>query len=225
MPLQFRIPFTQIRTGRFLFLLVSLGLMLVLRPFLERFTAISYLMEIFILAIFLSAVNAVSQKKVAFYVTLLIALLTIALLWIYDFTAISALGIAGNLLATVFLAFTAITILSYLFREDKVTGDMIMGAICVYLLFGLIWSFVYTTLEMTQPGSFQMTGEVTDQAAFTFYSYVTLTTLGYGDITPISAPARSLAILEAMTGSLYLAVLVARLVGIHISQSMMKKSR
>jgi voltage-gated potassium channel Kch len=66
---------------------------------------------------------------------------------------------------------------------------------------------------------------IADKSDFTYYSYVTLTTLGYGDIIPISTSARSLALLEAMMGQLYLAVLVARLVGLHISQSMMKKSR
>jgi hypothetical protein len=220
-----RLPFTQIRIGRFLFLLISIGLMLVLRPFLEGFIRLSYLMDIFFTAIFLSAVYAVSQKKGIFFVALLIALLTVALLWFNDLTGISSFGLAGNILGTFFLAFTAIMILSYLFREDEITGDMIMGAICVYFLFGLIWAFVFSILEMTQPGSFQMPGGIIDKRSFTYFSYVTLTTLGYGDITPISTPARSLALLEAMVGQLYLAVLVARLVGLHISQSMMKKSR
>jgi hypothetical protein len=222
---QLRLPFTQIRIGRFLFLLISIVLMFVLRPFLEGFIRISYLMDVFFTAIFLSAVYAVSQKKSIFIVALLIALLTVVLLWLTPLTNISSFGIAGNILGSLFLAFTAIMILSYLFREDQITGDMIMGAICVYFLFGLIWAFVYSTLEILQPGSFQMSQEQVGQTAFTYYSYVTLTTLGYGDITPISTPARSLALLEAMMGQLYLAVLVARLVGLHISQSMMKKSR
>jgi hypothetical protein len=117
------------------------------------------------------------------------------------------------------LAYTATIILFYLFREDTITGDMIMGAICAYFLMGLVWSFAYSTLEFFQPGSFQMPQGAVNQATFTYYSYVTLTTLGYGEITPISAPARSFAILEAMMGQLYLAVLIARLVGIHIAQS------
>jgi hypothetical protein len=201
---QIHLPFTQIRIGRFLFLLITIGLMFVLRPFLEGFIRISYLMDIFFTAIFLSAVYAVSQKRGVFIVTLFIALLTIASLWINDFTGISAYGMVGNILGTVFMSFTAIMILSYMFREDEVTGDMI---------------------KTTQPGSFQMPGEIADKKVFNYYSYVTLTTLGYGDITPISAPARSLALLEAVMGQLYLAVLVARLVGLHISQSMTKKSR
>jgi hypothetical protein len=64
-----------------------------------------------------------------------------------------------------------------------------------------------------------MPQETVNQATFTYYSYVTLTTLGYGEITPISAPARSFALLEAMMGPLYLAALITRLVGIHIAQS------
>ena len=96
---------------------------------------------------------------------------------------------------------------------------MIMGAICVYFLIGLIWADVFFILETLQPGSFQIPPEQVGQATLDYFSYVTLTTLGYGDITPISAPARSLSLLEAMMGQLYLAVLIARLVGIHIAQS------
>ncbi|MHC4687355.1 MAG: hypothetical protein ACYTEW_24065 [Planctomycetota bacterium] len=146
---QLRLPFTQIRIGRFLFLFISIVLMFVLRPFLEGFIRISYLMDVFFTAIFLSAVYAVSQKRGVFFVALLIALLTVALVWLNDLTGISSFGVAGNILGSLFLAFTAIMILSYLFREDQITGDMIMGAICVYFLFGLIWAFAFSILEMT----------------------------------------------------------------------------
>jgi len=128
--------------------------------------------------------------------------------------------VVGNALGALFLAYTATIILAHLFAEDEITSDVIMGAICVYFLIGLIWAFVFSTLEMLQPGSFQMPqGTGTELSNFSYYSYVTLTTLGYGDITPISAPARSLALLEAIMGQLYIAILIARLVGIHISQS------
>ncbi len=222
---QLRFPFTQVYIGRFLFLLIAIILRFVLRPCLEGFIRIAYLMDIFFTVIFLSAVYAVSQKRGVFIVAIFIALLTVVLLWLTRLTGITSFGIAGNIIGSLFFAFTAIMIIDYLFREDKVTGDMIMGAICVYFLMGLIWAFVFSTMEILQPGSFKITQGIVSQPAFAYYSYVTLTTLGYGDITPISAPARSLSLLEAMMGQLYLAVLVARLVGLHISQSMMKKSR
>jgi hypothetical protein len=82
-------------------------------------------------------------------------------------------------------------------------------------------------LETIQPGSFSA-GEILEQhqrIAFTYYSFVTLTTLGYGDINPLSPQAGTLAILEAIIGQLYLAVLIARLVGMHISQSRENKAR
>lgn len=219
---QLRFPFTQVHIGRFLFLLIAIILMFALRPFVEGVFRITYLMDIFFTVIYLSAVYAVSQKRGIFIFAIFIALLTVVLLWLTRLTDISSFGIAGNIIGSLFFAFTAIMILSHLFREDRITGDMIMGAICVYFLFGLIWGYVYSTLETFQPGSFQMPQEQLAQTAFTYYSYVTLTTLGYGDITPISAPARSLALLEAIAGQLYIAILIARLVGIHIAQSHQK---
>jgi len=214
-----RIPFTDIRIGRFLFLFISMVLMFVLRPFLTERVALGYLMEIFLLLIFLSAVYAVSQKRITLIIALLLVLL-MEILQLFSYLKDSPLlDTLSNILGGFLLAYTATIILFHLFKEDRITGDMIMGAICAYFLMGLVWAFVYSTLEFFQPGSFQMPQGAVNQATFTYYSYVTLTTLGYGEITPISAPARSFAILEAMMGQLYLAVLIARLVGIHIAQS------
>jgi hypothetical protein len=216
---ELRIPFTQIYIGRFLFLFISMVLMFVLRPFLDGHTAVTYLMATFFLLIFISAVYAVSSKRSTLIIALLLALLTEVLKWSGSLTAISSLDVLSDIFAAILLAYTATIILFYLFREERITGDMIMGAICVYFLMGLIWSLVFHTLEVFQPGSFQMPQGTVNQVSFTYYSFVTLTTLGYGDMTPISAPARSFALLEAMMGQLYLAVLIARLVGIHIAQS------
>jgi len=216
---QLRIPFTKIHIGRFLFLLISILLFFVIRPFLTERVGIAYLMEIFLLLIFLSAVYAIRQKKSVFILALFLVLV-MEILQLYSYLkGIPSLDMLSNILGGLLLAYTAAIILFHLFREDRITGDMIMGAICAYFLMGLVWAFVYSTLELFQPGSFQMPQGTVNQATFAYYSYVTLTTLGYGEITPISAPARSFAILEAMIGQLYLAVLIARLVGIHITQS------
>jgi hypothetical protein len=214
-----RIPFTDIQVGRFLFLFISMVLMFVLRPFLTERVGIAYLMEIFLFLVFLSAVYAIRQKKSVFIIALCLLLLTEILQLLSNLKDIPFLDTLSNILGGLLLAYTATIILIYLFSEDKITGDMIMGAICAYFLAGLVWALVYSTLEFFQPGSFQMPQGTVNQATFTYYSYVTLTTLGYGEITPISGPARSFAVLEAMMGQIYLAVLIARLVGIHIAQS------
>jgi hypothetical protein len=93
-------------------------------------------------------------------------------------------------------------------------------------MIGLVWALGYSALEMIQPGSFsgiQRSGasnapHFADIDQFLYYSLVTLSTLGYGDIAPLSRPARSLSATEAMAGQVYLAVLVARLIGLHIIQ-------
>jgi hypothetical protein len=88
-----------------------------------------------------------------------------------------------------------------------------------------MWVFLYHLTEFIHPNSFSMAADLATESrkALFYYSFVTLTTLGYGDITPISHPAKSLAMLEAIVGQMYIAVLIARLVGMHISQGLLKK--
>ena len=98
--------------------------------------------------------------------------------------------------------------------------NRLVGAICVFLLLGIIWSFAYALLELVAPGSF--TGFSPghgpgEDSSWLYFSFVTLTTLGYGDITPVSAMARSLAFMQAIAGQFYVAVLVAGLVSAYIS--------
>ncbi|MDB4444565.1 ion channel, partial [bacterium] len=163
---------------------------------------------------------AVSQKRIVFIAGLVLALIAVIIRWTSHFLDLFSLAAVNNIVSVLFLGFTIVIILNYLFSEKRITADTIMGAICVYFLMGLMWAMGYSLLEMFEPGSFQIPPSM-DIAGpdFGYYSYVTLTTLGYGDITPISGPAQSLSTLEAAMGQLYLAVLVARLVGVHISQS------
>jgi len=101
-----------------------------------------------------------------------------------------------------------------------------MGAVFGYFFIGLMWGFVFSVLESLQPGSFRVGGgQAAELNKFMYYSFVTQTTLGYGDITPVTPPARSLSLLEAVIGQFYQAVLIARLVGLHIAQSFEKQSR
>ena len=217
--MQLRIPFTRIHIGRFLFLFISLILMFVLRPFLDGFTHITTLIPIFFLIIFVSAVFAVSQKKRTFFTALFLALATeVSELWSH-LSSSPYPNLLRDIFAGLLLAYTATHIVIYLFREKRVTGDLIIGAVCSYFLIGLAWSFLLSALETLQPGSFQAQQGMIDQTTLTYYSFITLTTVGYGDMTPVSSPARALSVLEAMMGQLYVAIIIARLVGIHITRS------
>ena len=104
--------------------------------------------------------------------------------------------------------------------ETDISPNRLVGAVCVYLLLGVIWAVAYTMLEMISPGSFggftPLRGRGWD-SEWLYFSFVTMTTLGYGDILPVSATARALAYMQAVFGQLYVAILVAGLVSALIS--------
>jgi hypothetical protein len=115
------------------------------------------------------------------------------------------------------VATIAIVLLSQIFRPGRVSHLRIQGAIAVYLLFGVLWAHAYHIAAIVHPGSFRGPAEeLSNVSGWAYYSFVTLTTVGYGDITPVSQVARTLSIGEALTGQLYLAVLIARLVAMEI---------
>lgn len=108
------------------------------------------------------------------------------------------------------------------FAKGRMTGDRVAGAIAVYLLVGLLWALVYGIISATDPTAFRGIQAFTleesgAQQDFIYFSFVTLTTLGYGDMSPVAPAARTLAWFEAVFGQLYLGVTIARLVGLQIS--------
>jgi hypothetical protein len=124
------------------------------------------------------------------------------------------------LLYVVFFAYIQVFLLRYFLATRTVTADMIFAAMCAYIIVGLAWMFIYACIELRVPGSFvvaQTGASPSDMIQFNYFSFVTLTTLGYGDVTPVSDFARSWAMVEAILGQFYLAVVLARIVGLHIS--------
>jgi hypothetical protein len=200
--------------------------MLILAPLAEEFIHIRMLMDIFWSAVFIGVIYAVSHKKHHIFIALLLALPMLGSIWSRYFVKLSALEVVGGLCGAAFFIFAIIQILIFIYSQKKVTRDLIVGAAIVYLLMGLTWSFIYGVLESLHPGSFSLPEiqGISTSRHFLYYSFVTITTLGYGDITPVTSLARSLCVLEAVIGQLYLVVQVAWLVGVHVSQSMLKKS-
>jgi hypothetical protein len=133
--------------------------------------------------------------------------------------------VVANLLAAGFFAFALYGILCAILVKQA-SGDAIFGAVCGYLLLGIIWSLLYHAVETASPGSFAVPAPPAGQTAagqvsrdaLSYYSFITLSTVGYGDVTPITPLARTLAWIEAIAGQFYLAVLVAGLVGFKVSQ-------
>jgi Ion channel len=161
--------------------------------------------------------------------TMALALPTLVSHWLLRHLELPALRYVDFALTSAFLAFLTLVIMVAVFRDRSVTADTIVGAICAYLLIGVTWGSVYALLVFASPDSLSVSPALArvghwgeSISPFTplllYYSYTTLSTLGYGDVTPLSAGARALAVLEGLTGQIYLAVLVARLVGLHIAR-------
>jgi hypothetical protein len=130
--------------------------------------------------------------------------------------------LAGHLCEVLFLVGASVLIVKSLFSARTLTFDSILGAVCGYLFLGLGWAVLYSLIEGFRPGSFEISPKLVTGGeparplphVLTYYSFVTLTTVGYGDISPVSPATRTLAWIEAITGQFYLAVIVAGLVSV-----------
>jgi len=211
----------------FLGLLICLVSLILVVPFLQEFSPTKPVVRIFSTAVLILSVYSFVNKKRVLVIAFLLAAPAFIFNWIsYSFQTSISLLIKDGLNA-IFFAYIVVSILLEIFKRKAITLDMIYGSICVYLLIGVAWAYVYAILENINPGSFNFPlhyfeahpslGESQARSTLLFYySFVTLSTLGYGDITPVTHAAQSIAVLEAITGQFYLAILVARLVGIYI---------
>jgi Ion channel len=135
-------------------------------------------------------------------------------------------AIVFHCLATVFLAFAVAVILKRIFRRQTIRTDDVIGALCGYLLAAAAWGNAYGLVYLLWPGSFRVADAVAwrlddwhlQRFLFDYFSVMTLTSLGYNDITPASSLAYSLRWLESVFGQFYIAVVVAQLVGLRLAQ-------
>lgn len=223
------------RERRFLFLLIFLMVFIFLGPFITTGDkGLSLYDGLFTGVLILGAYSA-SQRKAFLVIALAILLPAVALVWLDHFDPSTSFALPRYILSILFFTFIAGTILRHVLRDERVTFDKICAALCSYLLLGLIFAILYALLEFLDPGTFLAGGAVIpsgDPGAFqgpglgqaVYFSFTTLTTLGYGDISGATQVARNLSVLEAIIGQIYLVVLVARLVGMEISHSGHEKS-
>lgn len=129
---------------------------------------------------------------------------------------IVALSFINDWISCFFFILTVYTLSGSLFRTKHVSQDTIKGGICAYMILGFLWAIFYSICERISPESFTSTSA--EDINFVYFSFATLTTLGYGDVVPVHQAARALSILEALAGQVFLAVFVARLVGLYIAK-------
>ncbi|MGB5277754.1 MAG: potassium channel family protein [Gammaproteobacteria bacterium] len=185
------------------------------------------IVDLGITLVFLVAVYVVSNTRKHFIVGIVLMVPTLLLIWGAKLVHLENLEIVTLVGSVLFFCYISGLILVDVLRAKMVTLDIIAAGITVYLFFGNICGFLYAIIGHIDPNAFSIPEATASYLGETlaglssamYFSFVTLTTLGYGDITPINNFARTLAFLEAATGQIYLTVLIASLVGVHISSS------
>ncbi len=165
----------------------------------------------------LSGVAIAWGHRVQLLISGLVACVAIAFRWVNWFSPSFKIQLWADSWSMAAIIVIAFVLLAQVFQPGRVTHVRIQGAIAAYLLFGAGYAHAYHMVAVLQPGAFHNNaGLMSNVSDWVYYSFVTLTTVGYGDITPVTPTARELSVGEALTGQLYLAVLVARLVAMEV---------
>jgi len=201
-------------------LLIALVLLFFFFPFVEEVKGGDIIASILLSLVLLCAVIAVANDKRIFFIALVLAVPAIVGRWINHFrpdvVPAPVFLVSGLLL----IGFVVASLLRFVLRSPLVTTDVLCASISAYLMLGIMWTIAYWLVDQLTPGgafAFNMSGDKQSMHGFNafYFSFITLSTVGYGDITPVSKIARMLAAMEAITGLLYVAVLIARLVAIY----------
>ena len=202
-------------------LLTSLVLTFTVAPFFEERGVATQLLNIFLVMSLIFSVIVVGRSKVSFMIVLVLSLPMLVSSLHYSLQEEQTFSIVFASTTALFFMYISVMVLKKIFTTKEVDVNLILGAICVYLLIGVVWALIYSLIAALVPGSFEFVGKTVIPAHikdFMYYSLVTMTTLGYGDITPLSAPAKSMAAMQALLGQIYIAIIIARLVGLHMQQ-------
>jgi hypothetical protein len=203
------------QSRRSVWLLILILVFLILNPLLEKNQTGEAVLLFSMYATLISAARALSERTRVRWPATVLATSSMLAMTIAHFFPSRPLWILNWTILAVFFGFISVGFFSYLGRPGPVTDDRIFVSVSLYLLLGMLWFSLYNLLEAIHPGSFVLqSGPLTSlpRGTLIYLSLATLTTLGYGDIVPVTPISRMVAALEAVAGVLYIAITVARLV-------------
>lgn len=204
--------------GRCSYVLLALLSALFLYPALVARTWGLVVMAMLVSTIVISIAYAVGKSRRQLIAASLFAVALLILQWTYLASGDPLVFIIGVVMFSAFMGFAIAELFIYLMRRGPVTGDKLHAALAAYILGALLWAGLYTLLEHLSPGSFLINTQRAAPPEFydmLYFSFTTLTSTGYGDLTPATRWAESLVILEQIAGVFYVAVLIARLAGLY----------
>jgi len=208
-------------TGLTCLLIFSLGYFIVLNSLGEFWFGRLAARLFFSLVIVAGVLTTFKQRWLSFLVIVL-ATASLALNWAEEFRPAACLAVLTNSITLIYLGLLLAVVIAQVFRDGPVTAHRIRGAIVIYLLLGVMWAFAYQVVALSIPQAIRLPEGLTAgdpdalRRELTYFSVVTLTTTGYGDITAVHPVARTLVMLEALVGQLYPAIVLAWLVSLAI---------
>jgi hypothetical protein len=222
------------RQSRYLALLIAMMLLILAYPVVQNHLPAWWLFDVLTTLFFLLVLLHVFRANHHRLIASLLGIPTVAGIWFgYALPGAPHASITWtfHLLATLFMAHSLLIILLDVHRHTEVDADTVRGALCGYLLIGLAFAHLYCMVEIVLPGSIRGATVPLDPIAaggsthfkLTYFSFVTLTTVGFGDMVPASDPARAIAMVEAVLGQFYLAVLIGELIGKRVSYSLARR--
>lgn len=208
------------RSLRALMVLLVL-LLLFMGPLAETGAAGTIVIDLLLSFLLISGVGSVSQGRVQVVVVSAFAVAAFSANWLAAVVSSPWIDLSAALTLAVYCALMAAIVFARVFRDREVTLARIEGAVAAYILLGLMWAGFYETIMIFDPRafSFAVAGPIEGRvlrARLTYFSFVTLTTVGYGDITALHSTARGLAMIEALIGQLYPAILIGGLVSMAV---------
>lgn len=196
--------------------LIAIVVLFVSVPFLEPLRSGPLIESILFTVVLISGVLAIADRRWVVIIAATLAVATLVGRWVGHLRPDRMppeIFLIGGIL---FVLFVIINLLRFVLTASEVDAEVLCASISAYLLLGLLWTLAYWLVAETIPNAFAFSGADKSLAGFNgfYFSLITMSTVGYGDITPVAKVARMLAAMEAMTGLLYVAVLIARLVAV-----------
>ena len=201
-------------------LLIALALFFIWAPFVEEIEGGDLIVSGLFSLVLVAGVLAVADRKRVLVIAIVLAIPAIAGRWMNHFRPDLVPPHVFLTAGLILIAFVVANLLRFVLRAPSVNAEVLCASISAYLMLGLMWTLVYWLVDQLTPGgafAFNTNAGTRSINGFTgfYFSFITLSTVGYGDITPVSRTARWLAATEAMTGLLYITVLLARLVSLY----------
>ncbi len=212
--------FTAYRFGILLFVFL---LQLLTAPFFEGSIAAGYAADILFYLLLAAAALSVRHSRF-FKLAIILGIGATIGEFVSYFSDRIVIQLIAHFISCAYLALVTLIIAASVTRQRNISADTVMGGLCVYVLIGIFWTILFVDLQLMHPGSFDFgvhgrdPGMAATYQLLMYYSYVTLMTIGYGDVIAVSSMAQTLTIMEGLIGQFYLIFFMATLVGLYIQK-------